>query len=163
MYVGLAAPAQAQAPSPGSPVAGLVLSIMAGNEGLIAWPASAALASDNAMLHDGTPRLAVPGRRAARAFVEASAASAAGGRAKKLAAEGWHVLRLVGIPTASPALRAEAENSAAAIAIRCFSSPLDPARPLPSPCLGPSRQRYTGWPAERMATHKPCGATLRLR
>lgn len=138
MDVRLAAPAQAQPPNPASPVAGLVLFITAENEGVIAWPALAALASADAILHDGTLdpqcRAALP----RTAFVEAIAAGAAGGRAKKLAAEGWHVVRLVGNPTDSPALRAEAEELAAAgIAIRCFSGPLDPGRPLPVPVPRP--------------------------
>lgn len=134
MDVRLAALAQAQPPSPALPVAGLVLFIAAGNEGVIAWPALAALASADAILHDGTLDPECHAALPRTAFVEAIAASGAGGRAKKLAAEGWHVVRLVGNPTDSRALRAEAEElTAAGIAICCFSGPLDPARPLPVP------------------------------
>lgn len=57
MYVGLAAPARAQSPSPGSPVAELVLPIPAGNEGAIARPDWAALAfADASVRHGARPR-----------------------------------------------------------------------------------------------------------
>lgn len=146
MDVRLAAPAQAQPPSPASPVAGLVLFITTGNEGVIAWPALAALASADALLHDGTLDPQCHAALPRTAFVEAIAAGTAGSRAKKLAAEGWHVVRLVaGKPTDSPALRAEAEELAAAgIAIRCFSGPLDPARPLPVPAPRPFATALNG-------------------
>jgi siroheme synthase len=145
MDVRLAAPAQAQPPSSALP-AGLVLFIGTGNEGVIAWPALAALAAADAVLHDGALD---PQRHAAlprTAFVEAIAAGAAGGRAKKLAAEGWRVVHLVADdPAASPALRAEAEELAVAgIAIRCFAGPLAPASPLPVPAPQPFATALNG-------------------
>lgn len=127
--------ATTEAPLPSlAPAAGLVLFIGTGSEGA-AWPALAALGAADAVLHDGAidPRslAAVP----QKAFVEAVAAGQGGGRAQKLAAEGWHVVRLVaGDPADSPALLGEAEELAAAgLAIRFFASPRGPTRPVPLP------------------------------
>lgn len=130
----LAAPAEPQRGSLAPRASGLVLFIGTGSEDA-AWPALAALGAADAILHDGAvapPSLAAV---AQRAFVERVAAGQGGGRAQKLAAEGWHVVRLVaGDPAGSPALMREAEELAAAgIAIRFFAGPRAPADPLPVP------------------------------
>lgn len=130
----LAAPAEPQQGSLMPRASGLVLFIGTGSED-VAWPALAALGAADAVLQDGAiapPSLAAVSQRA---FVETIAAGQGGSRARKLAAEGWHVVRLVsGDPAGSPALLREAEELAAAgIAIRFFAGPHAPATPLPVP------------------------------
>jgi siroheme synthase len=143
MDIRLAAPIPAQRPGL-APSAGLVLFIGTGNEG-VAWPALAALGAADAVLHDGAidPQslAAVP----QDAFVEAIAAGEGGNRAKKLAAEGWRVVRLVAGDPSAPALLAEAEELAAAgLATRFFAGPRAPAQPLPVPAPQPFATALNG-------------------
>jgi siroheme synthase len=145
MDIRLAAPAQAQPSSLDPPLAGLVLFIGRGSEG-VAWPALAALGAADAVLHDSTLDPQSLAALPRNAFVEAIAAGAGGSRARKLAAEGWRVVRLVaGDPADSPALRAEAEELAAAgIAIRFFAGPLAPASLVPVPVPQPFATALNG-------------------
>ena len=141
----LAAPAEPQHGSLAPRASGLVLFIGTGNEEA-AWPALAALGAADAVLHDGA--IAPPSLAAVpqRAFVETIAAGQGGGRAQKLAAEGWHVVRLVsGDPAGSPALLREAEELAAAgIAIRFFAGPRAPANPAAVPFPQPFATALNG-------------------
>jgi hypothetical protein len=132
MDVSLAAPAQAQPPRSAPPAAGLVLFIAAEGEAA-AWPALAALGAADAVLHDKAIDL------------RSLAAGAGGGRAKKLAAEGWRVVRLIAGESTAPVLRAEAEELAAAgLAIRFLSGPRAPAPPLPVPAPQPFATALNG-------------------
>lgn len=142
MDIPVATPAE---PPHGTRACGLVLFLGTGGEET-AWPALAVLGAADAVLHDGAvaaPRLAAVPQRV---FVEAIAAGQGGGRARKLAAEGWHVVRLVaGDPAGSPALLREAEELAAAgIAIRFFASLRSPAAPLPVPAPQPLATALNG-------------------
>lgn len=132
-------------PPHGAQACGLVLFLGTGGEEA-AWPACAALGAADAVLHDGAvaePSLAAVPQRI---FVEAVAAGEGVSRAKKLAAEGWHVVRLVaGDPTGSPALLREAEELAAAgIAIRFFAGPRAPKTPLAVPTPQPFATALNG-------------------
>ncbi|MGH7112006.1 MAG: hypothetical protein ACREFK_16455 [Stellaceae bacterium] len=142
MDIPVAAPAE---PLHGTRTCGLVLFLGSGSEEA-AWPARAVLGAADAILHDGmvaAPSLAVIPQRV---FVETIAAGQGGGRAKKLAAEGWHVVRLVaGDPAGSPALLREAEELVAAgITIRFFAGPRAPADPLPVPVPQPFATALNG-------------------
>jgi uroporphyrin-III C-methyltransferase len=76
--------------------------------GALSWPAQAALAAADAVLHDAAVDPAILALVPPRAFVEPAPGDLA--RVGKLAAEGWRVVWLVsGDPAASPARRAAAE------------------------------------------------------
>jgi|GEM_PF-3241560 hypothetical protein len=139
----LAAPARPQ--PEGCASAGLVLFL--GLEGeRTTWPALAALGAADAVLYDGAvdphSLAVVP----SHAFIEKVAAGAGGGRAKKLAAEGWRVVRLLaGGPAGSPAALAEAEElTAAGVAIRFFAGSRAAASPLPTPVPQPFATALNG-------------------
>lgn len=102
----------------------------------LSWPALAALAAADAVVHDGdispeTLALVPP-----RCFVEAIPGDI--GRVRKLAGDGWRVVWLVaGDPANSPAKLAEAERLAeAGIAVRTIASPWTSAADSLSPRVG---------------------------
>jgi uroporphyrin-III C-methyltransferase len=77
--------------------------------GALSWPALAALAAADVVLHDGAADPATLALVPRRVLVEAAAGDI--GRVSKLAGEGWRVVWLVsGDPANSPARRVAAER-----------------------------------------------------
>jgi len=98
-------------PSGPRPAAGLVFLLGSdpARPGALSWPARAALAAADAVLHDGAVDPATLALVPRRVLVEALPGDLA--RVEKLAGEGWRVVWLVsGDPARSPARRADAER-----------------------------------------------------
>jgi siroheme synthase len=111
------------APSGPRSAAGLVFLLGSdpARPGTLSWPARAALAAADAVLHDGAVDPATLALVPRRILVEALPGDLA--RVEKLAGEGWRVVWLVsGDPARSPARRADAERlHAAGIATRTLA------------------------------------------
>lgn len=90
--------------------------------GELSWPALAALEAADAVLYDAAAEPSTLGLIPPRCFAEEAASATVLSRAKKLAGEGWKVVRLVAGDPASQAAGEAGRLAALGIRVRALSS-----------------------------------------